>query len=86
MPPQKQLAQLRSVGSLATLWCASVRTRIPSGPVVLAGIGAGGVVAHEMAVQMQRSGQQVGGCMVTAHAAITRYFPTIEYKAQLTGV
>lgn len=60
MPPQKQLAQLRSVDALASLWCASVRSRIPSGPVVLAGVGPAGVVAHEMAVQLQRSGTEVG--------------------------
>lgn len=68
MPPQKHLAQLRSVSSLATLWCAAIRSKIPSGPVVLVGIGAGGVVAHEMAVQMQRSGQQVGAvCQTVWH-------------------
>ena len=57
MPPQKQMAQLRSVPALAALWVAAVRTRVPAGvPVLLAGIGAGGVVAHEMAVQLQLAG------------------------------
>eukprot|EP00878_Enallax_costatus_P038093 GHUV01043246.1.p1 GENE.GHUV01043246.1~~GHUV01043246.1.p1 ORF type:complete len:215 (+),score=63.21 GHUV01043246.1:59-703(+) len=60
MPPQKHLAQLRSVDALASLWCASVRSRVPSGPVILAGVGPGGVVAHEMAVQLQCSGTEVG--------------------------
>lgn len=59
MPPLKQMAQLRSVASLAELFCAAVRSTVPPGPLVLAGVGAGGVVAHEMAVQLQRAGWQV---------------------------
>lgn len=60
MPPLKQMAQLRTVSSLADLFCQAVRSTVPPGPLVLAGVGAGGVVAHEMAVQMQRAGHQVG--------------------------
>jgi surfactin synthase thioesterase subunit len=61
MPPQKHLAQLRSVPALASLFLAAIRTRVPAGQtLVLSGIGAGGVVAHEMAVQLQRAGEQVG--------------------------
>jgi thioesterase domain-containing protein len=59
MPPLKQLSQLHTVASLAELFCAAIRSTVPQGPLVLAGIGAGGVVAHEMAVQLQRAGQQV---------------------------
>jgi hypothetical protein len=60
MPPQKHLAQLRCVPALASLFVAAVRTRVPAGQtLVLSGIGAGGVVAHEMAVQLQRAGEQV---------------------------
>lgn len=59
MPPLKQMAQLRSVSALAELFCAAVRSTVLAGPLVVAGIGAGGVVAHEMAVQLQKAGQQV---------------------------
>lgn len=60
MPPQKHMAQLRSVAALAGLFVAAVKSRVPAGhQLVLAGIGAGGVVAHEMAVQLQRAGEQV---------------------------
>jgi hypothetical protein len=59
MPPLKQMAQLRTVASLAELFCQAIRSTVPPGPLVLAGVGAGGVVAHEMAVQMQRAGHQV---------------------------
>jgi len=59
-PPQKHMAQLRSVSALANLFVAAVRTRVATGPLVLAGIGAGGVVAYEMAVQLQQAGEQVG--------------------------
>lgn len=60
MPPQKHLAQLRSVPALAGLFVAALRTRVAAGQsLVLSGIGAGGVVAHEMAVQLQRAGEQV---------------------------
>lgn len=77
MPPQKQMAQLRSVPALAALWVAAVRTRVPAGvPVLLAGIGAGGVVAHEMAVQLQLAGEQVrvqphSTATVTQHVSAT---------------
>lgn len=59
MPPQKHMAQLRSVEMLASLWCSAIRSKATSGPVVVAGIGTGGVIAHEIAVQLQRSGVQV---------------------------
>jgi len=59
MPPLEQMAQLRSVSALADLFCAAVHSTVPAGPLVVAGIGAGGVVAHEMAVQLQKAGQQV---------------------------
>lgn len=62
MPPMKQMAQLRTVASLADLFCQAIRSTVPPGPLVLAGVGAGGVVAHEMAVQMQRAGHQVRHC------------------------
>jgi thioesterase domain-containing protein len=60
MPPLKQMAQLRTVASLAELFCQAVRSTVLPGPLVLAGVGAGGVIAHEMAVQMQRAGHEVG--------------------------
>lgn len=59
MPPMKQMAQLRTVASLASLFCAAIRSTVPPGPLVIAGVGAGSVVAHEMAVQLQRAGGQV---------------------------
>jgi hypothetical protein len=71
MPPQKHLAQLRSVPALASLFVAAVRTRVAAGQtLVLSGIGAGGVVAHEMTVQLQRAGEQVRS--VSRPAGITR--------------
>jgi hypothetical protein len=60
MPPLKQMAQLRTAASLAELFCQAVRSTVLPGPLVLAGVGAGGVIAHEMAVQMQRAGHEVG--------------------------
>jgi thioesterase domain-containing protein len=59
MPPLKQMAQLRTVAALAELFCQAIRSTVAPGPLVLAGVGAGGVVAHEMAVQMQRAGHEV---------------------------
>jgi thioesterase domain-containing protein len=69
MPPMKQMAQLRTVASLADLFCAAIRSTVPPGPLVLAGIGAGGVVAHEMAVQLQQAGHQVSHISSAHHFA-----------------
>lgn len=72
MPPLKQMAQLRTVASLADLFVAAIRSTVPPGPLVLAGIGAGGVVAHEMAVQLQRAGQEVRQCVDPWRAVLCR--------------
>lgn len=60
-PPRRHLARLRSVVALAGVLAQAVRDAAPPGPYVIAGVGLGGVVAHEVAVQLQRSGEQVRG-------------------------
>lgn len=59
LPPGKQLSELRSVGALAALLAAAIKSTLPTGPYLLAGAGVGGVVAHEVAAQLQAAGEQV---------------------------
>lgn len=58
LPPRRHLARLRTVGELAGLLAQAVLDGAPPGPYVIAGVGMGGVVAHELAAQLQRAGQQ----------------------------
>ncbi|WP_171908861.1 condensation domain-containing protein, partial [Streptomyces nanshensis] len=49
-----------TVGEMAADYLAQVRSVQPSGPYHLLGWSFGGLVAHEMAVQLQCGGEQVG--------------------------
>jgi hypothetical protein len=61
LPPRRHLAQLRSVAALAAVLVQGVAAAVGPGPYAVAGVGAGGVIAHELAAQLQRAGQQVRG-------------------------
>ncbi|RFO98006.1 hypothetical protein DIC66_04580 [Rhodoferax lacus] len=50
----------RTLEQMASSYVAEIRTRQPVGPYYLGGLCAGGVIAFEMAVQLERAGQQVG--------------------------
>ncbi|MFP2933432.1 amino acid adenylation domain-containing protein, partial [Pyxidicoccus sp. 3LG] len=52
-------APLESVEAMAALYVEALRTARPQGPYLLAGWAMGGVVAWEMAQQLQRDGQDV---------------------------
>lgn len=49
----------RSVNEMATAYLKMVRSVSPSDPYYLIGFSFGGVLAYEMAVQLQKSGQKV---------------------------
>ncbi|MFD5895329.1 amino acid adenylation domain-containing protein [Streptomyces sp. NPDC060366] len=49
-----------SVAEMAADYVAQLRTVQPTGPYHLLGWSFGGIVAHEMAVQLQRAGEEVG--------------------------
>lgn len=49
-----------SIAEMAADYVARIRTVRPRGPYHLLGWSFGGVVAHEMAVQLQRAGEEVG--------------------------
>ncbi|QPP06026.1 amino acid adenylation domain-containing protein [Streptomyces bathyalis] len=49
-----------TIGEMAADYLAQVREVQPSGPYHLLGWSFGGLVAHEMAVQLQKSGERVG--------------------------
>ncbi|MFF5336580.1 amino acid adenylation domain-containing protein [Streptomyces sp. NPDC013181] len=49
-----------SITEMAADYVARIRTVQPTGPYHLLGWSFGGIVAHEMAVQLQRAGQEVG--------------------------
>ncbi len=59
LPPQRQLGHLRTVQSLAAVLCAAIKSRLKHGPYIIAGVGSGGVVAHEMATQLHEAGDEV---------------------------
>jgi hypothetical protein len=61
LPPRRHLARLRSVPELARVLAQAVLAAAPPGPWALAGVGLGGGVAHELAGQLQKAGQQVRG-------------------------
>ncbi|TXL89768.1 non-ribosomal peptide synthetase [Streptomyces sp. IB2014 016-6] len=49
-----------SVAEMAADYVAQLRTVQPAGPYHLLGWSFGGIVAHEMAVQLQRAGEEIG--------------------------
>lgn len=59
MPPQSQLLELQTMHQLTQAFAVAIKSRVPAGPYLLGGIGAGAVVAHSVAVRLQQSGYQV---------------------------
>ena len=60
--PQSQLRvplAITSIEGMATCYLKQVRRHQPRGPYLLGGLCAGGLVAYEMAVQLERAGEQV---------------------------
>ncbi|MER5965975.1 amino acid adenylation domain-containing protein [Streptomyces sp. NPDC002057] len=49
-----------SIAEMAADYVTQIRTVQPAGPYHLLGWSFGGIVAHEMAVQLQRAGEEVG--------------------------
>ncbi|HEY4069415.1 MAG TPA: amino acid adenylation domain-containing protein [Burkholderiaceae bacterium] len=48
------------IGDIAASYVARIRQAQPHGPYLLGGLCAGGVIAHEMARQLQRDGEIIG--------------------------
>ncbi|NOW46445.1 thioesterase domain-containing protein [Novosphingobium sp. SG751A] len=69
-------AQPATIARMAKAYIARIRTMQPHGPYLLAGLGAGGVIAFEMAQQLQAMGQRtafvgiIDGADVEAHERI----------------
>ncbi|MEP6619267.1 MAG: amino acid adenylation domain-containing protein [bacterium] len=61
-----------TIESMATTHVASLRTVQPHGPYRLAGFCVGGLVAFEMACQLQAAGEQVDRLIIIDSAAINR--------------
>lgn len=60
LPPRRHLAHLRTVQALAGVLAQAVLEGAPAtGAYIVAGVGMGGVVAHEVAAQLQLAGAQV---------------------------
>jgi non-ribosomal peptide synthetase component F/thioesterase domain-containing protein/acyl carrier protein len=57
--PEPQAAALTSVPQVAALYLKKIRTIQPQGPYLLAGESFGGLVAYEMAQQLQAAGETV---------------------------
>jgi amino acid adenylation domain-containing protein len=63
-----------SVAEMAADYAAQIRTVQPTGPYHLLGWSFGGIVAHEIAVQLQTAGQRVG-CVIILDAYPSRAQP-----------
>ena len=57
--PQQHMSSLTSVPQVAALYLKKIRTIQPHGPYLLAGESFGGIVAYEMAQQLQAEGETV---------------------------
>jgi thioesterase domain-containing protein len=56
LPPQWHCEQLPALPDLARLLHTALRAAVRCGPYVVAGVGLGGVLAHELAVQVCQAG------------------------------
>ncbi|MGD0737146.1 MAG: amino acid adenylation domain-containing protein [Terracidiphilus sp.] len=57
-------AAAATIEEMAMTYVASMRSVQPRGPYYIGGLSAGGVVAYEMAQQLVRMGEQVGGIIL----------------------
>ena len=58
-PPEEAAARHESLQELAAVYVAELRRRQPQGPCYLSGWSFGGLVAFEMALQLQATGREV---------------------------
>lgn len=66
----------RTIQAMASEYLEAVRREQPKGPYVIGGYSGGGVIAYEMAQQLQRDGETVG-----LLAFIDTYYPHLENGA-----
>ncbi|HEV2558474.1 MAG TPA: SDR family NAD(P)-dependent oxidoreductase [Microvirga sp.] len=74
------LPPLRTIEEMAATYIASIQTMDPEGPYCLAGYSGGGVVAFEMARQLQRAGHSVPLLVMfdTLFTTTSNQFGTLE--------
>lgn len=53
-----------SIEAMAASYIASMRAEQPAGPYLIGGMCAGGLIAYEMAVQLERAGESVQGVLM----------------------
>lgn len=70
LPPFWHFSQLADVPAVARLLHVALRTVVPKGPYVLGGLGHGAVLAHELAVQVTQSGDEVSSLLLIESAAL----------------
>ncbi|NLG54700.1 MAG: amino acid adenylation domain-containing protein, partial [Rhodococcus sp.] len=78
--------ELGSITELAQRYVREIRSVQPEGPYHLVGWSLGGAIAHEIAVQLQESGQSVHLLAMLDSYAPGRAFAEIDETATLTDV
>ena len=78
---QGEQPPLDSVEALAALYVRALRGARPRGPYVLGGWSSGGVIAFEMARQLERGGETVSRLvMLDSPAPVPRPLPTVDSR------
>ncbi|MDH3045950.1 non-ribosomal peptide synthetase [Gordonia alkanivorans] len=75
----------RSIGDLAADYVAQIRTVAPEGPYHLVGWSLGGLIAHEMAVQLREAGDEVARLVVLDSYVISER-PDLDAEASITDL
>ncbi|MDJ0025637.1 amino acid adenylation domain-containing protein [Gordonia alkanivorans] len=75
----------RSIGDLAAEYVAQIRTVSPEGPYHLVGWSLGGLIAHEMAVQLREAGDEVARLVVLDSYVISER-PDLDAEASITDL
>jgi len=55
---------MRSIEAMAERYVSELKQSYPDGPYYLAGFSDGGIIAYEMACQLHRSGDEIGGLVM----------------------
>ncbi|KAF0970218.1 non-ribosomal peptide synthetase [Gordonia sp. YY1] len=75
----------RSIGDLAAEYVAQIRTVYPEGPYHLLGWSLGGLIAHEMAVQLREAGDEVARLVLLDSYVISER-PDLDVGVSITAL
>ncbi|WP_168707427.1 non-ribosomal peptide synthetase [Gordonia paraffinivorans] len=75
----------RTIGDLAAEYVAQIRAVAPEGPYHLVGWSLGGLIAHEMAVQLREAGDDVARLVVLDSYVVSER-PDLDAEASITDL